>query len=99
MTADPQTAAQRAATYLREAGRVLQRPHYLEAADAIDTPRVRSFRATHMVLTPGHPPLYTLREEDAVRVCGERGVPSEVHLCTLDRRTGEATWGFWRMMP
>jgi len=77
----------------------MQRPDMREAADAICPPRVRTFRATHMVLTPGHPPLYCLREDDALRRCEERATPSEVHLCTLDRRTGQCSWGFWRMAP
>lgn len=90
---------QTAATLLREAARCLSRDDMREAADAIDPPRPRTFRATHRVDTPGLPPLFCLREADALRCAEERGVTSSIFLHVRDRSGGREGWEFWRTAP
>lgn len=59
----------------------------------------RTYRATHRVDTPGLPPLFCLREEDALGACEERGGVSSVYLLVRHPRTGAESWDFWRTAP
>lgn len=58
----------------------------------------RTYRATHRVDTPGLPPLYCLREEDALRGAEGRGA-SQIYLHGRHARTGVESWDFWRTWP
>ena len=62
-----------------------------------ETTTGKLYRATHRVDTPGLPPLYCLREQDALGAAEERGGTSAIYLHVKDRK-GEA-WEFWRMHP
>jgi hypothetical protein len=59
----------------------------------------RPYRATHRVDTPGLPPLYCLREQDALEAAAERGGTSAIYLHGRHARTGVETWDFWRTWP
>lgn len=59
----------------------------------------RTFRATHRVETPGLPPLYALRESDALESAEGRGGTSMVFVHGRHARTGVESWDFWRMYP
>jgi hypothetical protein len=59
----------------------------------------KTYRATHRVDTPGLPPLYCLREADALEGAEEREGKSAIYLHGRHARTGEETWDFWRTWP
>jgi hypothetical protein len=59
----------------------------------------KTYRATHRVDTPGLPPLYCLREADAIQAAEERGGTSAIYLHGKHPKTGEESWDFWRSWP
>lgn len=63
-------------------------------------PEPTNYRATHRVETPGRPPLYCLRETDALDAAGARApATSTVSLLVRDDRRKTESWEFWRTVP
>lgn len=65
---------------------------------AVHTHAGKTYRATHLVETPGLPPLYCLREADALCAAEERGSAS-IFIHGRHAKTGVESWDFWRMWP
>lgn len=67
----------------------------LEHRERATAPDVRSYRATHRLDTPGHPPLYALREGDAL-LAAEQRRPTPSTIYVSDRA---GAWSPWRGYP